>query len=525
MNTDTRSVWMESEPKKAQIPPNVYENSHVLFAALSFIVGFLYVRFVFMGRGISVTIFTAIFLIFVLSYFHAQKKIFTKYSMIVASVIELFSLYFIIFPYQTEKEIILLLIQVACAYLIFLLGSDGKIKLDEMLPFDLLKSIIVMPFSSFGSAVAALFHPFQKKSFKNNLILVVGGLFLSIPVFSIITVLLTNADSGFSTMLQTITTFTENIFNWNNIMNLLLIPVALYLFGALYSSSENKCVGTLSREACENTKTAVKIIPQTLLCSAFTPLLALYVLFFISQGSYFLSAFSNVKPDNISYAQYARHGFFELCAVAIINFLIILFSDIFVKQPERKRPRFITGYIITLSIFTLVLIATSMSKMYLYIRIYGLTVKRMYPSVFMLFLATVFLFILLNCFVKKFNFIKSTAVIFVVLFFLSTFGNFNEICAKYNIAMYQNGDLQSIDFTPFYDTPGAVKYVLPLAYSKDAEIAKEANSFLQTMGAQLNTPLTWKDFNFVSQNAKHFFQVNTMRQIEKKLLRNMQISL
>ena len=95
----------------------------------------------------------------------------------------------------------------------------------------------------------------------------------------------------------------------------------------------------------------------------------------------------------MTYAEYARHGFFELCAVTAINLAVIFAAKLLSQEGRGKLLRI---EVILLSVFTLALTVIDLSKMVLYIQSYGLTRLRIYTSIFMVFLFIVFLIILLR---------------------------------------------------------------------------------------------------------------------------------
>ncbi|MFZ3102315.1 MAG: DUF4153 domain-containing protein [Desulfitobacteriaceae bacterium] len=49
--------------------------------------------------------------------------------------------------------------------------------------------------------------------------------------------------------------------------------------------------------------------------SALTALNLVFIVYFLSQLTYLFSAFNNRLPELMTYAEYARRGFFELCTV------------------------------------------------------------------------------------------------------------------------------------------------------------------------------------------------------------------
>ena len=189
----------------------------------------------------------------------------------------------------------------------------------------------------------------------------------------------------------------------------------------------------------------IKISPNIVMYSAVTPICLLYLIFFISQIQYFISAFLGILPELYSYAQYARRGFFELFAISIINLMILVIINFFSKQTGEKKPVTLKIYSIVLSVFTILIITTALSKMILYIMNYGLTQLRVYTSWFMVLLAIIFIYIIIKQLNYKFCLEKYAVITFILFFGGLCFSNVDGNIARYNITMYQEGYLNDLD--------------------------------------------------------------------------------
>lgn len=92
---------------------------------------------------------------------------------------------------------------------------------------------------------------------------------------------------------------------------------------------------------------------------------------------------------HLTYAQYARHGFFELVAVAVLVLPLILVANALVR--DRRVVKVLSGVLVAL---VLVVIASALQRMLLYERSYGLTELRIYTTGVILWLAVVFVWLL-----------------------------------------------------------------------------------------------------------------------------------
>ena len=269
------------------------------------------------------------------------------------------------------------------------------------------------------------------------------GLFVAIFPTLIIGLLL-SYDTQFTALLDRIFDFSfDHLFE--NLRDIILAcALSMPLFGALFGNLQRTKQNTNTAET-EIVSGRMHILPKPLLCAFVTPILLLYVLFFVSQWSYYLSAFTHVLPDGLTYAEYAREGFFQLCTVCVINALILVVFQTMMRRRDGERELVRRVYTAIISLFTLVLIATALSKMVLYMDAYGMTLKRVYATWMILFLALVFLLTVISSCCRKFPFFKcafaATVLSLSVLFLV----NFGTTVANYNVDAYQKGKLSTVD--------------------------------------------------------------------------------
>ena len=117
----------------------------------------------------------------------------------------------------------------------------------------------------------------------------------------------------------------------------------------------------------------------------------LFLAFVLVQLRYLFGGQSVVETrTSLTYAEYARHGFFELVAVAALVLPLLLIAD-WLRRRDRGRQdvlfRLLAGALIAL---LFVVMASALQRMRLYQREYGLTELRFYVTGFMIWLAVVF---------------------------------------------------------------------------------------------------------------------------------------
>jgi hypothetical protein len=100
----------------------------------------------------------------------------------------------------------------------------------------------------------------------------------------------------------------------------------------------------------------------------------LFAIFVVIQAAYLFGGLDTLAASGMTYAEYARRGFFELLAVAFLVAGLILALEFVI----RERTRLYVGAAIVLVILTMVVLASSFLRLRLYQDAYGWTELRFY---------------------------------------------------------------------------------------------------------------------------------------------------
>lgn len=416
---------------------------------LSFAVALLafgFVRFVlfnptgFITTGLYIAIITSVII-----FLKKKKFRISGINRFIAVILYLFSTVFSITDNNFIKILDVVFLFGTGAYFIYSVTAQ-KNQLERFLPFAMIKALLEYPFSKFEIQSKVIKSAVRSSGFGKNLAMIFAGLLITVPVTAVVTSLLMSADSNFSDML---TGFADRFAYGNTgiliAQILIAIPCSHYLFGMIYSNVSREGLNVLDEEYCKSSIADMRFMNNLIIYTAVTPLCFLYVLFFISQAGYFLSAFGGNLPEGYSYAVYARKGFFELFAVSLINLGVISITNIIAKNGGKNKPLTLKIYSITLCIFTLVLIATAISKMVMYIGEYGLTQLRVYTTWFMILCALIFVLIIIKQIYFNFRIEKWGMIFFTAMFGILCFSRPDALIAKYNIEMYNSGRLEELD--------------------------------------------------------------------------------
>lgn len=116
----------------------------------------------------------------------------------------------------------------------------------------------------------------------------------------------------------------------------------------------------------------------------------LFLAFVLVQLRYLFGGASLVEErTHLTYAEYARHGFFELVTVAALVLPLLLLADWARRRDHARRDRLFQILAGALILLLFVVMASALQRMRLYQREYGLTELRVYTTGVMLWLAVV----------------------------------------------------------------------------------------------------------------------------------------
>ena len=334
-------------------------------------------------------------------------------------------------------------------YLIYgLCGNLLENGFSDLLLFDFLKALLLYPLTSLGKMIPALFS--GKGRGKSLFLKILLGLTIAV-VPTVMALVLLSYDQAFVSLFRRVFSFDWGSF-FSHIGSVILgIPVGMYFYGLFFSAHRQKGGEKLTAERCRSISAAVKMLPGMTAIASSVPILSVYLLFFISQWNYYTSAFTGVLPAEFSFAEYARSGFFQLCAVSVLNLVMIIMIGVFVRRKGETAT--VTTRVLSLifSGATLVLIATAFSKLYLYVKQFGLTPKRVYAGWFMVILTVVFLLVIVKQLAKRFKLLPTAALVCVGLFTVLALSGSDTLIANYNVDRYLDGSLETVDIDAMRD--------------------------------------------------------------------------
>lgn len=327
------------------------------------------------------------------------------------------------------------------------------------------------------------------------------GLMLSIPLVFIIVLLLSSADEVFKHMMGNIPQFLTNINIGDFIVQaIVMLMVSVVIYSYLWSLAKRENVNIGSKVTGSGSKKLVW--DPIIVITVFTMINIIYVVFAIIQFAYLFSSANSVLPSYVTYAEYARRGFFELILVTVINLGILLLSINLTKKEGRNIEIALRILNSLLIVCTLVMLASAHLRMSLYEEMYGYTYLRVLTHAFMVFIFVLLAATLVKVWYEKMSLLKWYIVISITSYLVVNYVNIDAIIAKNNIKRYKTE--QKIDTyylrSLSYD---AIPYAVNLMNDQDKEVARSIENYLYDVKEKLKHETSWQSFNISEFRAKN----------------------
>lgn len=330
-------------------------------------------------------------------------------------------------------------------------------------------SMLFRPFRHMGAALPALFRVERDGNIqKRRCGGVFVGLLCAIPALVVLVPLLMKADAAFAGLIKL--TIFYSLGEW--IVSLLVgLILFCWIFSRLYSLRHN--LPQPSASAPQERKGA-----DALAVNVFLGVIAgVYLLYLFSQLAYFISGFSGILPSGYTVAEYARQGFFEMCVVCAINLGLVGLILLISHRPEA--PTSTRAFLFFILTFSLVLVATALSKMVLYVGSFGMTRLRVLTAIFMVMLAVVILLLAIRMFAPRFPYMRIAVLTLAVIGLGTGYLDVDTRIANYNVAAFQAGKLKTVDVAYLANLgDGAVPALFKLYDGKDATVKAESGRAL-----------------------------------------------
>jgi len=206
------------------------------------------------------------------------------------------------------------------------------------------------------------------------------GVTLAFPMLVVFGGLFTSADSVFRTVVA-------GAFNVD-FGDLMSHVVLFAIWGALVAGYfRGALIRSVLPAAAGESGLSLGIIP---LATALGLVDLLFLVFVVIQLRYlFGGATLVVAADGLTYAEYARRGFFELVTASALVLPLLAGADWLLRNEPASQQRTFRQLAVLLLLLLAVVMASALERMRLYVGAFGLSEIRLYATAFMLYLAGV----------------------------------------------------------------------------------------------------------------------------------------
>ena len=358
-----------------------------------------------------------------------------------------------------------------CLAAIWLAGLSGwRVPAGDL---GILSHLVAVIFTGVGAAPKSMRSLFSGKNPRlKHAGKILIGLLCAVPVLLAVVPLLIRSDEAFSNLLKKIFSDTGTRF----LQIGLGLAITPFLIGFAFNLRK--------RQQKPEPQAATGLGVDTVILTTSLSILSLcYLVYLFSQLAYFFSGFMGILPEGygFSHAEYARRGFFELCAIAGINLAVLFAVLLLCKKTDGKPPVALRLPACFIGGFNLLLIGTAISKLALYIQTYGMTVLRIGTSAFAVFMAVVFVLLILRYFIPKLRVLCCALPLAAAVILVLGLGNVNAFIADYNYNLYLTNKNAEIDVEYFGELGAAgTPYLVRLTESDDETLRTEAYHCIYT---------------------------------------------
>lgn len=258
------------------------------------------------------------------------------------------------------------------------------------------------------------------------------GLVIAIPVLGVVLWLLSSADAVFGGLFLALgEQFSASLTGtlWRILRTVVL---GLLLFSALYFLPRPREAKSAAIPMRKETQSAPYITVLALLN-------AVYFVFSFIQIRFLFGGAETAAMQG-GYAQYARSGFFQLVAVAVINLAVVLTTQ--TRLPKAAAVKALCALLLT---NTAVILVSAAYRMGLYISVYGLSVLRLLTLWGMLVTAVCICAAVFKLFRPSFRFFRVFFAFALASWVLLSLLRPDALIANYNVDAYLDGRVAQVD--------------------------------------------------------------------------------
>ena len=243
------------------------------------------------------------------------------------------------------------------------------------------------------------------------------GVLMAIPILFIFLLLFSSADLLFQKYLSDIIHF--------DIEPETVIRSALVLMAALAFTGAYSYVFLTARKPPTEPKSSSYTLGHIEASILLGSINALFFIFILVQLTYLFGGESTIVSAGFTYAEYARRGFFELIAVAVISFVLLWSTEKYIAKKDAQHSFIFKLFSSALIAQVVLIMGSAVKRLLLYEQAYGFTTLRLYSHAFVIFLGVIFCLLLYKIYVDKRESVLAFGMFASLLLFLAVMNALN----------------------------------------------------------------------------------------------------
>lgn len=348
----------------------------------------------------------------------------------------------------------------------------------------------------FGFSAAALSG---SRGRKHAVLPVVRGMLLGLPIVAVFLILLSSADLVFQQYVSSLFSFSVSPELVGHLVLIGLIT-ALFISGFTLLFLETRAT---TRPERTGQRLSIGLTEAYIVLGSVGLLFALFVLI---QVTYLFGGQSHIMAAGLTYADYARRGFFELLTVAVIALgLILAFERKTIRSAEHKL--IFNSLNCLLVVEVLLIMMSALKRLSLYEQAYGYTVLRLYSHLFLAWLALIFVCLVVHIFWLRRASQFALAVFVSALTFLGilNMANPDALVARQNVRRYQATGKIDVAYLASL-SEDATPAISQLLDSRDEQIRQQVATQLHDRPGLDASSNGWQSFNVARRRAHQIIQ-------------------
>jgi hypothetical protein len=321
--------------------------------------------------------------------------------------------------------------------LVVLSTRPARIKLYTGTLASLLTNSLYGTEQALRSPITLLAHdvdwPATKASLNNTHKRILHGLLFSLPILLVFIFLFSAADAVFHHGIENLLMNSHELV-MHTIFSLIFFVMITMIIRPITLGEEFKPVHTMPPDTWVPGDIELSVVMGSISL--------LFLTFILIQFRYLFGGHELVQTlSGLTYATYARKGFFALLAVVILVHLILMCGAWLVESANRRTKIIFRRLSLGLVLLCAFIFASAFFRMSLYIKTYGLTQLRFYATAIMIWLALAFFLSTMKCLFPGWSFFTGAYLYSAVgMLLLINSVNPDGLIARINLSRYAHQD-------------------------------------------------------------------------------------